>query len=209
MQVVSRKEALLQGLLRYFTGKPCKRGHVSERQVSNLTCMECLRIKNSKDRAENPEKFKEIERRKYLKHSEKIKVRVSAYYYANRNFINEKVRLDRVRNPEKYKAFRESRRDSIKEYRKANAGLINSHTAKRRALSLKATPNWANLNKIREVYLECDRISKETGVAHNVHHEIPLQGKYVCGLHVEYNLSIISASENFRLSNSHESDDWN
>jgi hypothetical protein len=26
---------------RYFTGKPCKRGHIAERLVSNSTCVEC------------------------------------------------------------------------------------------------------------------------------------------------------------------------
>lgn len=31
MQLVSRQEALAKGFKKYFTGKPCKRGHVSER----------------------------------------------------------------------------------------------------------------------------------------------------------------------------------
>jgi hypothetical protein len=29
--VISRQEALAQGVKRYFTGKPCCRGHVAER----------------------------------------------------------------------------------------------------------------------------------------------------------------------------------
>jgi hypothetical protein len=32
-EIISRKEAKAAGLTRYFTGKPCKRGHVVERRV--------------------------------------------------------------------------------------------------------------------------------------------------------------------------------
>jgi hypothetical protein len=30
----------------YFTGKPCRRGHVAWRQRSNLGCVECIRLNN-------------------------------------------------------------------------------------------------------------------------------------------------------------------
>ena len=39
--IISNQEAKAQGLLRYFTGKPCARGHVSERLVSNWMCVSC------------------------------------------------------------------------------------------------------------------------------------------------------------------------
>ena len=42
----SQAEALRQGVTYYFTGKPCKRGHVVERFASNKNCRECLRIRN-------------------------------------------------------------------------------------------------------------------------------------------------------------------
>jgi hypothetical protein len=38
-----RKKAIQQGLPTYFTGKPCKRGHICERFVSTYTCVECSR----------------------------------------------------------------------------------------------------------------------------------------------------------------------
>lgn len=41
MQLISRKEAILLKKLRYFTGKPCHRGHVAERRVSNHACLVC------------------------------------------------------------------------------------------------------------------------------------------------------------------------
>lgn len=42
----SQSEALRQGVTYYFTGKPCKHGHYSERFAKNRNCRECLRIRN-------------------------------------------------------------------------------------------------------------------------------------------------------------------
>lgn len=41
MDLISCKEAMRQGLKRYFTGKECYRGHISERLVSNRGCLQC------------------------------------------------------------------------------------------------------------------------------------------------------------------------
>jgi hypothetical protein len=38
---IGRDEAKALGLKRFFTGKPCKHGHVAERGLSNPGCMEC------------------------------------------------------------------------------------------------------------------------------------------------------------------------
>jgi len=42
----TQSEALRQGVTYYYTGKPCKHGHLSERFASNKNCRECLRIRN-------------------------------------------------------------------------------------------------------------------------------------------------------------------
>lgn len=64
-----------------------------------------------------------------------------------------------------------------------------------------ATPVWANLEDIFRVYKLCRRISKETGIPHEVDHVIPLQGKNVCGLHTFKNLRIIPRKNNRQKSN--------
>lgn len=43
MQEISRYNAALTGLNRYFNGKPCKKGHVCERYVANGNCVDCHR----------------------------------------------------------------------------------------------------------------------------------------------------------------------
>jgi hypothetical protein len=40
--IISREEAAERGLLRYFTGVLCSRGHLSERYTSTTGCVACL-----------------------------------------------------------------------------------------------------------------------------------------------------------------------
>lgn len=43
-EIVSRDEAKMRGLNRYFHGRPCKRGHISQRITANQSCLECYRL---------------------------------------------------------------------------------------------------------------------------------------------------------------------
>ena len=65
-----------------------------------------------------------------------------------------------------------------------------------------ATPQWANMEAIAEIYEKCAAISTETGVPHHVDHIEPLRGADRCGLHVENNLRIIPARDNLTKGNS-------
>lgn len=65
----TRAEAKEAGSKRYFTGKPCKHGHVAERHTCDGRCVECSRIKalsryHDNQEASN-EKAKEWHRQKY------------------------------------------------------------------------------------------------------------------------------------------------
>lgn len=39
--IVTRAEAIRAGVPRYFTGKPCKSGHIAERYTLKGSCVEC------------------------------------------------------------------------------------------------------------------------------------------------------------------------
>jgi len=75
---IDRQTARDIGLSRYFTGKPCRKGHVAERWVSSLTCIECVlrrhrtpeyldyqRPINAADRERNGETYNGNRRDKY------------------------------------------------------------------------------------------------------------------------------------------------
>jgi hypothetical protein len=78
MRVVSRKEARAKDLLHYFTGKPCKRGHVSARFTENKTCVECdlLRHRNNPAHAARCRVY-------YRGHRKKLIAQVEAYNEAH------------------------------------------------------------------------------------------------------------------------------
>lgn len=72
--------------------------------------------------------------------------------------------------------------------------LTNAQVAKRKAGKLRATPAWADHDKIREVYQTCPE-------GFHVDHIVPLVGETVCGLHVHNNLQHLPAEANLRKSN--------
>ena len=41
MEIVTRKDAMERGEKTFFTGEPCKHGHISKRTVLNRSCCEC------------------------------------------------------------------------------------------------------------------------------------------------------------------------
>jgi hypothetical protein len=64
-----------------------------------------------------------------------------------------------------------------------------------------ATPAWATHEKVLEIYEQARKISELTGVQHHVDHVVPLTSKMVCGLHNEFNLRVIPATDNLKKHN--------
>lgn len=69
------------------------------------------------------------------------------------------------------------------------------------------TPKWLSEEQIEQIgdfYVEAQRLSKATGIKHSVDHIIPLLGKRISGLHVPWNLQILTLKAN---QNKHAKDD--
>lgn len=99
---------------------------------------------------------------------------------------------------------REVYRQASKKYRLNNLDIDAAKTAKRRALKLQATPKWLTTEqflKILAKYKEAKYLEQKTGIKYHVDHIVPLQGVAVCGLHVPWNLQVITAEENIRKHN--------
>jgi hypothetical protein len=87
---------------------------------------------------------------------------------------------------------------------KENKPKYAAKRAKRRAIKLQATPKW--LSKSDFIAIECkyslaSMFTKCSGVSHAVDHIVPLQGKTVCGLHVPWNLQVITVIDNLQKGN--------
>lgn len=156
-------------------------------------------------RAANPDRQKEYHKRG----REKETIKQREWRAANTEKVKA-YKLDyRERNPEaaaKYsKRYRAEKIDKVKAaYRRwvlANQDRVNYLRAKRRAAQRQAMPKWLSLeqrNEIASFYTRARREGKQ------VDHIIPLTHKRVCGLHVPWNLQLLTKSENCRKYNTWE-----
>lgn len=111
--VISREEARSKGLTFFFTGNPCRRGHICERYVKAYTCVECSKLPF---------------RKAYIKaydatHYEGKKKRYHKKWRTeNREQHNEWGRLWARNNPEKHATIARRRRARLN-------NVLGSHTA--------------------------------------------------------------------------------
>ena len=139
MILISKDHAKKTGNPYYFTGKPCRRGHIAKRKVSNGGCHECKKLSDSK-RRETPE-YKEMMRNVMV----------------NRRNDAEKSRFDseRQKTHRNTDSYRESVRGYNNQYKKNNRAKYNAHDAARQAAKQQRTPMWlpvAAKNAILAIY---------------------------------------------------------
>lgn len=71
--IIKRKVAVSLGLKRYYTGKPCKYGHISYRETGSGQCVECKNIRTRNWRAKpEDQKFTNIKVAKNLPPQEEL-----------------------------------------------------------------------------------------------------------------------------------------
>ena len=181
----SYEEARSLGLAMYFTGKPCKYGHLTSRYASSKECFFCRKEKNQSSELKakqkqaslnNKEKINARARERYQINKEFEKIRSQGKWINNKEAMTARTRDWESRNPQKALAI----------YKARNA--VRKHRIKEQC------PKWADKAKIREIYLNCPK-------GHHVDHIVPLKGKNVWGLHVENNLQYLTASENCKKHN--------
>ncbi len=211
MDVVTRKQAIERNSLRYYTGKPCLRGHLSERLVSDKSCLQCKKERN--ERTPVKEKNSTTRKARYVRNKEKEIRQTKEYREARKDWHKAYLKEYQSKNSERiakrkaeyYLRNKERIQQRCKYYRVQNQADYNCYSRTRRLARLNRTPKWANISKIKEIYKKCKEISLNTGVLHHVDHIIPIISPLVSGLHVENNLQIIPAVDNLRKSNKWQS----
>lgn len=178
-----RATAKATGATHYFTGLPCKHGHIDLR-VARGACVPCRK-------RESAERYTE-ERKEW--HRE----------YAKTDASKENKRRWYERNKERViaKALARSSEDKVRyrtTWKAKNPDKVLADGAARKRRNRDATPTWLtgeDLIAIRRIYAEARQRTKDTGIKHSVDHIIPLRGEEASGLHVPWNLRVVTHVEN-------------
>lgn len=183
----NRADAKATGAKYYFTGEPCKHGHIALRKTKG-SCVECMKAEWEAVKDKRAEYFKDYNR------SEAGQAAKRRYYERNREAV---IARAIARPAEAKKAYK-------KLYKTKNPELYKSLTSLRRRRHKNATPPWITAEQkleIRKLYLLAQELTKTTGERYVVDHIIPLINDVVCGLHVPWNLRVITQEENLQKSN--------
>lgn len=179
----TRAEAKATGATHYFTGVPCTRGHIALRKTKG-SCVECMKEDWAIDN----------ERRKGQPKSEAAKAAGKRYYEKNREAV---IARAAARPHIEVKTYKEK-------YKAANPELYKALVSVRKRRHRAATPPWITKEQklqMRQMYLEAQRLTQLTGERYVVDHIVPLINEAVCGLHVPWNLRVMTQEENLKKSN--------
>ena len=183
----TREEAKKTGSKYYFTGQPCKHGHIAPRKTKG-SCLECLKVEWTKGNETRAEYFREYNQ------SEAGITAKQAYYLRNRDAV---IARAQARPASEKRAYRNA-------WKENNLLQIRADTKARRRKHKQATPPWVTRKQkteMRALYQAAIHLSKTTGERYVVDHIIPLRSEVVCGLHVPWNLRVITQDENLKKSN--------
>lgn len=157
------------------------------RNCENNNDKERYKIRKEAQLKYKKENYNATEKKKYNdsyieRNKEKLILKCRLYYKKNSKKLNEQKRR----------------------YEKENKDKVNALASKRYARKVNASPKWITKEQeieIRSFYEEARLKTVETGIKHEVDHIIPIKGKNVTGLHVPWNLRVITKSENCRKGN--------
>lgn len=142
-------------------------------------------------RAENARLFKDGKRR--CKRCDEVKEATLEHFAQAGQFLDTTCRRCVANNTKRWCSENASRAKI-----NAAAGWANRYARKKqRTLKLSETDKAA----IKQIYAKCREMNAAQARKYHVDHIVPLAGKYVCGLHVPWNLQILEGLENARKSN--------
>lgn len=162
-------------------------------------CKSCRKASSSTNYAQN----REDRNRQKSERRRKI-VSENPYFYAE--FYAKNKEKIQAYAADTYRNNREKIKARVKEWSEKNRGKSNAIKKAYKAAKIKACPEWVRSNKelrsaIDEIYEMAAILTIKTGIRHHVDHIIPLRGRSVSGLHVPWNLQILTEAENCSKSN--------
>lgn len=172
-----------KGVDEFYSDRGKKDGKASQ-------CGDCMREARRSYRQSNLEKERERNLRRYYEKHELNLSRRRRYYRSNIEMERERQRHWRTKNRGLYL-------EGMRRCYHRNPRKYVAQEAARRATKVRATPHWLTEEHSREI----QAIYNTCPAGCHVDHIVPLVSEVVCGLHVPWNLQILTAEENRAKSN--------
>jgi len=186
----SRKEAKELGERYYFTGIPCKRGHLSKRCAAKSMCVDCyLQYKK-----EHSALYKESYKNWYKNNRESALSLMKKYAKNNREKINSNYKNWREKNIEKV-------RENARTYARNNPDKVRANTAKRRARIFNSEGQYSkeDIDRIKKAQNElCNICLIDVSVKYHVDHIYPISKG---GKNAAENIQILCPTCNLKKGN--------
>lgn len=158
------------------------------------------------------EKHRDYNRKYALQHYhdniEEEREKMKEYYWANKDAFHARYKRNYAKSSEARKEYsrryRANNVEKIRLHNQASKWQVIARTAMRRARKKLATPCWLSVEhkkQIAKLYKEAFQLTNETGTKHEVDHIHPLKHASLCGLHVPWNLRVITKTENCKKLN--------
>ena len=109
MNLLSKADAKAQGLRHYFTGNPCRHGHVDQRFVSDSSCVSCATARARKWDAENPEAVRQSRKNWTERNPERAQEIKLNWLRSNPEKVLQATKDWKNRNPDKVRESRNRR----------------------------------------------------------------------------------------------------
>lgn len=183
--IITREEAKVQGLTRYFTGKPCKHGHIAERRASGWVCLECAKVLRVAYRAAKPNIERAKTARYRASHRDELGAKEKARYTARIEEIRAKRNARRAASPDRYlkqersyrEKFPEKSREKARQYRLAYPERVAAWSRNRKARK-KLAEGFHTAEDIQRIYQEqsgkCAYCKVKVGKKFHVDHIVSL-----------------------------------
>lgn len=178
-EIISRKDAINNCLPHYFTGVPCKRGHIDIRSTKYKTCYSCSRERTAEFNKRNPEKKRAWDARYAENNKEAVAEIKKRHYLKNAELIKNRVKQWAIDNKER---AQQSWNAATRAYRARKRNSSGSHNRK-------------DISKLFELQRGKCACCKSLLNAFHVDHVVPLKK---CGSNDFYNLQLLCPACNAR-----------
>jgi hypothetical protein len=183
----TRAEAKETGATHYFTGEPCKHGHIAPRKTKGA-CVECIKVEWKHSAEKRVDYFRAYNKR------DEVKEAKHGWYLQNKDQVVQAALTRPRHDKQRYQ----------KAWKERNSVWTRADTKARRRKHRQATPPWLTQkqkSEIRQIYQIAITMTQTTGEQYVVDHIVPLRSDVVCGLHVPWNLRVVTREENLAKSN--------